>query len=711
MSYDSDDSTHDDFEDSEKLKEIRDLFEDAVDHSADSHLEAHRAERFYHNSECEGQWETDDLAYLRDQLRPALTFNIIKGKVDTFTGMYSDAQRRPTVVASSGSPSDLLLAEVVNIVKDQQMEEANYERLSGRMFKTGSIAGECGMHVEVEESPDGEGWVNINLYRILMTELHWDVSSVEPDRSDARYVFWDRWLSKSEFKQAYPDHSDRWNFLSGKDDGDHAMSADTVGIGRDMHGSYGMSDDYTDDGGDRFHRYYYDRRKRKIRVVRYEYKTFEKKYYVLDRETMKKTEVEGEMKMRVEMMRSMGSDLEWIEKTVEVVKVCEFAGNSILAEFDQAGPFEGFSIISYCYEVDEETGTAYGLVRNLFDPQQELNKSISLEIEYLAQSTAPGVIAEEDQITNVNQFSDEMRRAGGVAVVKRGALAEGRVQDRNIPPPSAMVANRKQSAMEMLNEVSTIPSASNLTAAEHSQAGVSVALRYHKSRQSVSDPFAHFEDSQQSITDKVCQIITTVMPDDQIEHIISREGQFQVQDGRVVEMMTSPDGSGQQVPKAMAMLRDIKGMKYSLDMEYSSENSTLRMLELEVLMAIESVKPGMVDPELLVERATSSRSVQERAKNYIEKQVAAASAGQQAQAQAMEQQTQQYAQIEAGKIQETQRHNQAEEQLKFTDQQLRERLGTLDAYLQADDKEKARMFDMAKFAMEQRAQSMTGATA
>lgn len=473
----------------EKLRDAQDLFEDAVDHHANAHLEAHRAERFYHNTECEGQWESEDLEYLRDQLRPAFTFNIIKSKVDTFLGMYADAQRRPVVSAASGDDEDQLLADVINTCVDQQFEEARYEELAARMLKTSAIAGDCGMHIEFAPSDDGEDWIKINLHRILPFELHWDISSVEPDRSDARYVFWDRWFSRSEFKNAYPKHAKDWDTITTQGDSEDGLadSGASVELGGNM---FGAEDDYDQE---RFYRYYYNRRKNKIRVIRYEYKAFVEKYYVVNLETGEKQEVDAGTKERVEQAQFMGMPVEWSERTEEVTLVCEFAGTTMLGEYEQAGPFEGFSIVSSCYDIDEEVGTAYGLIRNLFDPQQELNKSKSLEIEYLAQSTAPGVIAEEDAITDTESFSDEMKRAGGVALVKKGALQEGRVQDRNITPPSAMVAQRMQGAMELLSEVSTIPSASNLTAAEHAQAGVSVALRYHKSRQAVSSPFSHHE--------------------------------------------------------------------------------------------------------------------------------------------------------------------------------------------------------------------------
>ena len=715
-------------EDSTKLRNARRLFEDAIDHTANAHVEAHRATRFYHNTEGEGQWDADDLAYLREQERPVFSFNMIKPKLDTFLGMYADAQRTPVVAPAGGEESDQLLADVINAVKDQVLEEAGYEALQARMLKTGSITGECAMHIEVEPSEEGDDWVRINLYRILPFEIHWDIASVEPDRKDARYVFWDRWLSKEEFTEAYPDHKDNWDVMS-KSGEEYEGFGDNYSMQESNSGESWTSDD--DYSSDRYYRYYYDKRKRKMRVIRYEFKKFTTKFYAVDEQTKQKTEINKEDKQRVELAQTMGAPIKLLEMRVEVVKVCEFAGMTLLAEYDTAGPFEDFSLVSYCYDVDEETGTAYGFVRNMFDPQMEFNKGKSLEIEYLAQSTAPGVIAEQDAIPDEDDFTQQSRTPGGTAIVKKNALTEGRVQDRTPSPPSPAIMARTESALTLLSEVSAIPSSAAMTAAEHQQAGVTVAIRYHKQRQTVSTPFSHHEAAQKQIVDKIVQAIIAVMPDDQMEMIVSADGKYKFGNGRVAEMVEVPPqqqpgpqgpqqpgpqgpqqpgpqqmAPGQQmqqqgpqmVPKAMADLRSVRSMKYNLDMEYTSENSTLRMLELDLLMQIAQIGTP-VDPEVLVEKVTNSRPLRARLKKYVEKSERAEQEGLAAQNAALKAQNDGFLQIEAMKSQEDTRHNTAEEQLKLSDQQIKARLKHLEIWERADDSEKQQMMDRAKFAL------------
>ncbi len=52
--------------DEDKLSQARQLFEDACEYRGDEMLEAHRAGRFLHNTNCRGQWEEGDYTSMVD---------------------------------------------------------------------------------------------------------------------------------------------------------------------------------------------------------------------------------------------------------------------------------------------------------------------------------------------------------------------------------------------------------------------------------------------------------------------------------------------------------------------------------------------------------------------------------------------------------------------------------------------------------------------
>jgi hypothetical protein len=688
MAYDSETEPEDKIErDDTKLRAARKRFEEACDHHKHAHAEAHRAQQFFHNTEGEGQWDPADIAYLRDQGRPVLTFNIVKSKIETMMGMYADAQRRPVV--SSSSERSRVIADVIDLVKEQVLQDAHYERKSARQFRTGVISGESSIQVEVLPSPKGNGWIKVNLHRVMPFEVHWDPNSIEPDRSDANHVFWDRWMGKADFEHAYPEFAAEFDSLM-KDGGEEMGE---LRLGESGLDSVDLREDYRDDSTNK---YYADRRKNQIRVIRYEHKEWAPAWYVTDLQSGKREEVTQDQAENAQLAADVyGMPIQMEKTDVERVRVCEFIGSTMLAEYDEAGPFDGFSIVPFTYMIDEETGTAYGFVRNLFDPQQELNKSKSLEIEYIAQGAAPGVTAEKDAIPDEDQFRAELRRPGGVAIVRKGGLSEGAVQSRQPTPPSPAVMARAENSVNLLSEISGIPSAANLIPAEHAQAGVVVAIRYNKSRQSVQDPFSNFEDSQREVVRRVVESITRSMPDDQIAAILGSEDRFVIQGGQLIEVEEGPNG--QKVPKSQADLRMIRDMDWKLEFEHTTENSTLRMMQLQVML--EMKQAGVpIDPEMIVEKATTSRTDRERLRKYAREASKAAAMAADREAKTFENSQRGMLMVEGMKAQETARHNARQEELTSDKQQKDAAMRLLDIWEKADDNEKALMFQTLQMA-------------
>lgn len=691
-----------------KLKHARKLFEDCIEHAEEAHAEALRASRFYHNTNLEGQWEEGDLQYLRDNQRMVLSFNIIKPKVKTFLGIYADAQRTPRVVDSGAG--DGLLAQCLDFIKSQLLQDAYYEETSGRQLKIGTIQGECGIQIEFKESPEGKDWVELALHLTYANEVHWDYDSVLPDRRDAKYLFIHRWLSKEEFVYQYPKYAKEWNLMSSQSD------VDFEGIlERDF--SEENSDDtgynYSDYDRSQNERFYFDRKKNKVRVIRYEYKTRVKVQYIVDQETGERKKIDKSLKKRVELAAARGIPVEVEEQTEEKTMAFDFIGCTILEEYDEAGPFNGFSIVPFSYEVDDATGNAYGYVHDMFDPQMEINKSASLLIEHIAQSTAPGTTAEEDAIPNTKQYEDEKRRPNGIAFVAKNALQNGAVIDRPAPPINEAVVKRAADSAAIFHEISGIPSSVNVSAAEHAQPGVSLAIRYHKSRQGVSDPFAHYEAAQKQLVQKVLEGIVSTVPDDQLMEILGRNGDITIQDGLLVEMGDGPpDQTGRptQVPKRQSSLRDLRTLKWKLDMSYTSENSTLRMLELDILSTLAG--NGIpVDPEVLVEDATNDESKRRRLKKYVEQAKIAQAEGAKAEREDMQRQTAGIIQSEFAKIQETMRHNMVVEQTTITDNEIQAKLKQLEIYEKADAAEKDRIMEIARAVMDSKKEKKeTGGT-
>jgi len=640
----------------EKLSQARELFEDDIDHYDDCNAERHRAGRFYHNSKCEGQWEEEDLETLREQGRPANSFNVVQSKVKTGIGMHKDQQRRAMVEPGGGE--DAFLAEVLRALSDRIREHGKVESVKDVVRRNGYIKGEGDVQVDVSGDPDHPGWVRIEVFSASPHDVTWDPASTCLNRSDARYVFWNRWLSKGEFAQEYPEHATDWDSIR-KSTG--AEPADLTSLLM----SEGPYEDRDDDGA-KSSSYYWDRYKKLARVVHFEYKSRYQKQFVLmgDGEAVEVDDKEAAL-IRKDELGQLG-DVEITKTWAEKVHVLEFAGPVVLhdsTEHEGAHqPYDGFSLEPFIYALDDEDGTPYGAVRNLFDPQMEINKAWSSSLEHLVGQQRTGVIAEAGAILDLETFEEQLATTGSVAVVKDGALAQGQVQQRTVPQPSMASQQRLENATLVVDKISGISSDLESPASQQ-EAATTVAIRYHKSQLGLADVRAAFDELDMGIERRILETIVRAMPDDQIQTLLSNDEKYVVAEGTIVEIAPNPQQPDRKVVKQQASLEAMRTLKYDIELSTTTENTTLRLLELQGFMQLFQMG-APVDPVMLVQRAAGSRSDREQLKEFAEQQAQQASQMAQMQAQQVQQQVQQTLQIAAGSEAEKARHNKAEEEFK-----------------------------------------------
>jgi hypothetical protein len=673
----------------DKLRELRSDFEACVDSQEDAMSESHRAARFYHNTNNEGQWEEGDLEYLRENGRVAFSFNLCKSKVDTFIGMVKDVQRKAQSKPAGGE--DAFLAEILDKVTDQIEDSSDYETKESAVLRDGSITRESGLRVVVERDAENPQFLSVKLPQYSCYEIHWDPASREPGRDDARFVFFDKWLDKGEFQRLYPD-ADFDDIIKMSDVDDH------LGFGEDDRSegfNYGTPDDNDRYDGRRWERYYWNRRHKKIRVIHAEYKVPELVYWLIDTQAGVTEEVSAGIHKNLAEIQA-GGMLEGLQPAKtwrDVIYTVQWVGPEILFDGKLDQPYDGFSFVPFTYAIDSETGCAYSMLRNLFDPQMETNKAHSASLETQMGQSKPGVIAEKGALEDANQFEDQMRITGGVAIVKDGALAERRVIERSVAQASPAHAQRLQDGVAMLDKIANI-STDLASPAAQAEAGATVQLRYRKSQLGMSDQVDAFEAFQKSVKRRLLQIVIRAMPSDQIATILGNGQKYQVQDTPEGKAVIEVDPASGQ-PKNQALLEKIRTMRYDVTLEVSSENTTLRLLEAQGLVNLAQIGQP-VDPAVLFDKMVSSRAERERL-------IAFAEQAQQAQAQ-QAQQTQQLAtqqldqtlQIEAAKGQETTRHNMATEGLDAIKQQSDYQVKMATVLERADASEKRALAEVMK---------------
>ncbi len=192
----------------EAVKEVRILYETAVEYEKDYHEMAKESEGFYDGT---GQWANRRLnksdremkSALESKNRAALTINEIEPKIDLLSGYLR--QNRTDFKFFPLEDGDSRVADILNIVVKNITEQNNYEYEETDVFEDGLIGGRGNIHTYIDYSKNMQG-------DIIIEQYAWDEVRYGPhskkDISDCEYIVKEKWLSWAKIKQMWPEKAD-----------------------------------------------------------------------------------------------------------------------------------------------------------------------------------------------------------------------------------------------------------------------------------------------------------------------------------------------------------------------------------------------------------------------------------------------------------------------------------------------------------------------
>ena len=610
-------------------------------HWSDAYDEMREAVRFRHNTDQTGQWAAADVNVLKQQGRPCLTMNIVAHKIESVVGMHEE--NRKCFTAQAVGDEDRATADLVNAVLSSIASEMSQSEIERESFERQMTIGECDIALSTTPDSENPSWVKIKLSPILATDIAWDVSAERRDASDARGLFWSRWMTKQEFIAEYPDKKDEVEQLFSEE---NSLSS-TYPVESDM-----------DDGDDYRHRRqgrlgdFVDRKRGEIRVVHMECRYPEK---------VKKAQTEIGVQI-VDDMEAEAFQLQGIpvfEVWEDTYYWLEFAHEFVLFSGRSPEPFKGFTVKrAQCYR-DDDTGYPYGIVRNLRDPQRNVNKATTMGIEHIVNQAKPGYLAELGAIPDLKKF-DEANATGQTALVANGALTGAAIQPRSIPIYSDAAAKHLDFSMSMLDKVSGIYMDAE-SPVRGQEAATTVLLRDRKALRSMVQPMRNFVRLQEEIAWSILEVVAQAMPTDQILALAADSNRWQVDEqGQIID-------TERQVP---VNIRTLRQMMLDLEPESVDASEMKAVHELNLLLQLVMTEKVPVDPEIIYSRLPVSRAEKESLKNYNrsmqEQQGQAAQQQQQLAEQQLATEAQrkdQEVQVKAMTAQETARHNQTTEKM------------------------------------------------
>lgn len=399
----------------EHLDKFKEWFKKSVQ-AADEWREESKEDREFYIGK---QWKESDKRTLEDAKRPAITINRIKPLVNVLSGYQR--LNRYDIEFLPRTNDDMALAQVRKGITKYILDASHYNYEESDVFIDSIVGGlgwfEVGYQFDWERM-DGDAFVR----RVSPYDIYTDPESRDKYLRDAKFIIRARWVDKEELTSIYPEHKDE-------------IEAQT---------SLYM----TEEKEDMNEKLWWQHDTKKIRFAECWYKkVVRKKVYIL-RTGETATQVTSE-----QLVLGMVSDVK--EYSATEVHLMSFFDNVVLE--DMKSPYEHgefpFVPFSCYYQGDDDIPS--GIVRDLKDPQREINKRRSQELHILNTQSNGGWLAEQGAMTaeQKSKFKANASTPGALLEVGVGALTGGRLQRLE---PQATPRNTVNAAMEAMNDLPAI---------------------------------------------------------------------------------------------------------------------------------------------------------------------------------------------------------------------------------------------------------------
>lgn len=568
------------------------------------------------------QWTDEEKQVLKEQSRPAMTFNRIKPIVNIISGYQRENSSR--IKASPEGGEDKIFSEVIDrLIKF-------VDKISHLGYKM-SYWFDDGLHV-------GKGWIEaVRTYDVdpVRGELRFLQRTpyqvlVDPDFSEydlnewprAQYLFKVTRLTRDTLKELYPKKK---KLIDGfKEDTD-----DNVANGSGLIAQEGGRDDYGNrpnsaSGANRTSQRDEESgltRDNKFTVKEYWRPKMVERYFVIDAQTSEPRKFATKEEAEQFNATQPDAGLKVIErKAAEMwvaAYVCGFTLQDIKSDFEpyyDGYPFFRF-LADWSPSAESEELKVQGIVRPLKDPQREKNKSKSQNLHILNTQANSGWIGDEESLTPEGwKQLEAMGSKPGITVKKKRGM-----ELREILPkgPNAGQIRREQDADEEFKQISAVnPDLMGMQ--EGTASGKAISLRIRQAVLSLVRIFHNYRYSKEIIGKFVLQMIPALFDEKKMAKVIG-----------VRYMATATDE--QLYPKGLtdghlkAFLTMIQDNKYDVLVSEADQNKTIRYEIFNDLLELAKIRPE-VPVELLIDYMDISNSDEVKKKIAEARQMAIAMA-------------------------------------------------------------------------------------
>jgi len=366
------------------------------------------------------QMEAEDVRTLMDRNQPVLAFNVVKNTVNWILGVERKNRIDYRVLPrkKKGAQGAKSKTQVMKYVQDSSKGE--YHR--SWAFESAVKAGLGWMEFGAQSGVDGcpifersEKWRN----------MWFDHLGSSNDGSDWRYVIRSKWADLDIISEMFPERAEALRVLAEGVNSLYPYMPDEM-VTTDLASEFDMESDIDSMFGGPF-----DTNRKRIKPVEMWYRMpanvevmrmrdTDTPYGALHGTIFRPTHSDHQYLVR-------GGYFDLVPQKRMTVRCAVWAGSTYLQDVLSPYNHDQFPFVPmFCYRM-QRNGMPYGVIRDIRDPQSDLNKRRSRALVLL---TANKVWYERGAIDDPVKFYDENNRPDGMAEVANGALTSNKVQSQ-----------------------------------------------------------------------------------------------------------------------------------------------------------------------------------------------------------------------------------------------------------------------------------------
>jgi hypothetical protein len=408
---------------------------------------------------------------------------------------YEAKTRTDWRVTPDGDPGGQDVADALNYRLNQAERHSHADRALSDAFRPAATV--------------GIGWVEVTRasnalqfpYKcraVHRNELWWDMQSVEPDLSDARWLFRRRWVDRQRAARMFPEHAtiimhsaDKWIADLA---GEMLEGGQSTGLAQaiDAERAWTVQEDA-----------WYNDENQQVCLTELWYRRWAE-VTILRAHTGRAVEYDPTNPAHDAMVQARRGVLE--RQIIPRMRRAYFMGPHVLDDGPTPHPHENFPYVPVWGSREDMTGIPYGLVRDMLFPQDNLNASISkLRWGMSASRTerTKGAVAMQDEVfrrmaarvdADIILDAEHMARPGARFEVKR---------DFQLNQQQFELMNDSRRAMERVSGVTAAFQGQKGTASS----GIQEQTQLEQSQVSVADLMENFKEARRQVGELLMSLI------------------------------------------------------------------------------------------------------------------------------------------------------------------------------------------------------------